>query len=36
MLKSIDVSHVRLEFMVTLEPQDIGRALTELAQLSST
>jgi hypothetical protein len=35
MLKSIDVSHVRLEFMVTLEPQDIGRALGELSQLGA-
>jgi len=34
LLKSIDASHVRLEFMITLEPQDIGRALGDLAHLS--
>jgi hypothetical protein len=34
LLKSIDASHVRLEFMITLEPQDIGRALGDLAQLT--
>ena len=33
MLKTIDASHVRLEFLVTLEPQDIGRARMQLAQL---
>jgi hypothetical protein len=32
--KSIDASHVRLEFMITLEPQDIGRALGDLAKLN--
>jgi hypothetical protein len=35
LLKSIDRSHVRLEFLVTLEPQDIARALGELAPVSS-
>ena len=34
MLKSIDTSHVRLEFMITLEPQDISRALADLAHLT--
>jgi len=33
LLKSIDVSHVRLEFMITLEPQDITRALGALAKV---
>jgi hypothetical protein len=33
LLKSIDASHVRLEFLVTLEPLDIGRALGELSEL---
>lgn len=33
LLKSIDVSHVRLEFMITLEPQDISKAVTDLARL---
>jgi hypothetical protein len=33
LLKSIDVSHARLEFMVTLEPEDISRALGSLARL---
>ena len=33
LLKSIDVSHVRLEFMVTLEPPDISAALGDLARL---
>jgi len=33
LLKSIDVSHVRLEFMVTLEPADISAALGDLARL---
>jgi hypothetical protein len=34
LLKSIDTSHVRLEFMITLEPLDIGRAIAGLAKLS--
>lgn len=33
LLKSIEASHVRLEFMVTLEPSDISGALGELAKL---
>jgi hypothetical protein len=33
LLKSIDVSHVRLEFMITLEPADISAALGDLARL---
>jgi hypothetical protein len=36
MLKSIDVSHVRLEFMITLEPQDISRAVADLARLPAS
>ena len=34
LLKSIDRSHVRLEFMITLEPLDIGRAIATLDRLS--
>jgi hypothetical protein len=34
LLKSIEASHVRLEFMITLEPPDISRALGELAGLA--
>ena len=33
LLKSIDVSHVRLEFMITMEPEDISTALAGLARL---
>jgi len=33
LLKNIDVSHVRLEFMITLEPRDISNAIAGLAQL---
>jgi hypothetical protein len=33
LLKTIDASHLRLEFLVTLEPQDISRTLFELSQL---
>ncbi len=33
LLKSIDASHVRLEFMITLEPEDISGALAALARL---
>jgi hypothetical protein len=33
LLKSIDASHVRLEFMITLEPEDISTALGALAGL---
>lgn len=32
-LKSIEASHVRLEFLVTLEPQEITRLLQDLAAL---
>lgn len=34
LLKTIDASHVRLEFLITLEPQDISRMLFELSQLT--
>lgn len=34
-LKSIETSHVRVEYMVTLEPEDISRALMDLAALDS-
>lgn len=33
LLKSIDVSHVRLEFMITMEPEDISGALGALERL---
>jgi len=33
MLKTIDASHVRLEFLITLEPQDISHTHFELTQL---
>ena len=33
LLKSIDVSHARLEFMITLEPEDISAALSSLERL---
>jgi hypothetical protein len=33
LLKSIDASHVRLEFMITMEPEDISGALGALAHL---
>jgi hypothetical protein len=33
LLKSIDVSHVRLEFMITMEPEDISAALSSLERL---
>lgn len=32
-IKRIDASHLRLEFLITLEPQDIARTLFELSQL---
>ncbi|MEO9170255.1 MAG: hypothetical protein ABI282_00705 [Candidatus Baltobacteraceae bacterium] len=32
-LKSIDASHVRLEYLVTLEPESIGRSIADLEQL---
>jgi hypothetical protein len=33
LLKSIEASHARLEFMIALEPRDIGYALGGLAEL---
>ncbi|MBV8332252.1 MAG: hypothetical protein JO192_05905 [Candidatus Eremiobacteraeota bacterium] len=33
LLKSIDASHTRLEFMITMEPEDISNALAVLARL---
>lgn len=33
LLKTIDASHVRLEYLITLEPQDIARTHFQLAQL---
>jgi hypothetical protein len=33
LLKSIDASHVRLEFMITMEPVEISEALAALAAL---
>jgi hypothetical protein len=33
LLKTIDASHVRLEFLITLEPSDISRILFEFSQL---
>jgi hypothetical protein len=33
LLKTIDASHVRLEFLITLEPQDIARTHFQLSQL---
>ncbi|HEY9180875.1 MAG TPA: hypothetical protein VIO32_09145 [Candidatus Baltobacteraceae bacterium] len=33
LLKTIDASHVRLEFLITLEPQDISRTNFQLSQL---
>jgi hypothetical protein len=33
LLKTIDAAHVRLEFLITLEPSDISRILFELSQL---
>lgn len=33
LLKTIDASHVRLEFLITLEPQDIGRTVFEMGRL---
>ncbi|HEV7178908.1 MAG TPA: hypothetical protein VGN11_03495 [Candidatus Baltobacteraceae bacterium] len=32
-LKSVDASHVRLEYLVTLEPESITRAIADLATL---
>ena len=36
LLKTIDASHVRLEFLITLEPQDISRTLFEISRLAVT
>jgi hypothetical protein len=33
LLKTIDASHVRLEFLITLEPSDISRLLFQFTQL---
>ncbi len=33
LLKTIDASHVRLEYLITLEPQDISRTHFQLSQL---
>lgn len=33
LLKTIDASHVRLEYLITLEPPDISRTHFQLAQL---
>jgi hypothetical protein len=33
LLKTIDASHVRLEFLITLEPADISRLLFQFTQL---
>lgn len=33
LLKTIDASHVRLEFLLTLEPQDIARTHFQLSEL---
>jgi hypothetical protein len=33
LLKSIDASHARLEYLITLEPEEISRALASLARL---
>lgn len=33
LLKTIDASHVRLEFLITLEPADISRMLFQFTQL---
>jgi len=35
LLKTIDASHVRLEFLITLEPQDITRTHFQLSQLKA-
>ena len=34
LLKTIDASHVRLEFLITLEPADISRVLFEISRLA--
>lgn len=34
LLKTIDASHVRLEFMITLEPEDISRTAFAMSRLA--
>ncbi|HZT13716.1 MAG TPA: hypothetical protein VFA29_12965 [Candidatus Baltobacteraceae bacterium] len=34
LLKTIDASHVRLEYMITLEPEDISRTVFAMSPLS--
>ena|SRR5579871_6157922 len=34
LLKTIDASHVRLEFLITLEPADISRILFDMGRLA--
>lgn len=36
LLKNIDVSHVRLEFMITMEPEDISEARAALDKLPAS
>jgi hypothetical protein len=33
LLKTIDASHVRLEYLITLEPQDISRTVFDMGRL---
>lgn len=33
LLKTIDASHLRVEYLITLEPQDIARTLFDISQL---
>lgn len=35
LVKTIDASHVRLEYLITLEPQDISRTHFQLSQLQA-
>lgn len=35
LVKTIDASHVRLEYLITLEPQDIARTHFQLSQLKA-
>mgnify|MGYP001347623159 CR=1 FL=1 len=35
LLKTIDASHVRLEYLITLEPSDISRVVFEFSQLKA-
>jgi hypothetical protein len=35
LLKTIDTSHVRLEFLITLEPEEISRTLFAFTQLKA-